>query len=149
MSNQIKYEKRAAERGEVFTLERKVNAMCDLVKKECERIDLRFLEAAHEKWDIATVEQDEETIIMLAKPLKLTQVVPKLKNTPEDVAPIISEYIPPLVKVGMAVIHKTFGEGEITWIKENKYVYVKFKAIGGKTFQYPEAFKKGFLILKR
>lgn len=114
MSNQIKYEKRAAERGEVFTVEREVSTMCDLVKEKCERIDSRFLEATREKWGIAAAEQDEETIIKLAKPLKLTQVVPKLKNTPEDVAPIISEHIPPLVKLGTAVIHKTFGEGEIT-----------------------------------
>ena len=43
---QIKSRKRVAERGEVFTAEREVNAMLDLVKQETERIDSRFLEPA-------------------------------------------------------------------------------------------------------
>lgn len=43
---QIKSRQRVAERGEVFTAEREVNAMLDLVKQETERIDSRFLEPA-------------------------------------------------------------------------------------------------------
>lgn len=43
---QIKSKKRVAEHGEVFTAEREVKAMCDLVKTETERIDSRFLEPA-------------------------------------------------------------------------------------------------------
>lgn len=43
---QIKSKERVAERGEVFTAEREVNAMLDLVKHETERIDSRFLEPA-------------------------------------------------------------------------------------------------------
>lgn len=43
---QIKSKERVAERGEVFTAEREVKAMCDLVKNETERIDSRFLEPA-------------------------------------------------------------------------------------------------------
>lgn len=35
-----------ANHGEVFTAEREVKAMCDLVKDECERIESRFLEPA-------------------------------------------------------------------------------------------------------
>jgi hypothetical protein len=35
-----------ADHGEVFTSEREVNAMLDLVKQEAERIDSRFLEPA-------------------------------------------------------------------------------------------------------
>lgn len=45
-SAQIKSKKRVAERGEVFTAEREVKAMCDLVAQECDRIDSRFLEPA-------------------------------------------------------------------------------------------------------
>ena len=41
---QVKSRKRVAEHGEVFTAEREVNAMLDLVKPETERIDSRFLE---------------------------------------------------------------------------------------------------------
>lgn len=44
--SQIKSIARVAERGEVFTAEREVNAMCDLVKDECLRPDSRFLEPA-------------------------------------------------------------------------------------------------------
>ncbi len=43
---QIKSRKRVTEQGEVFTAEREVNAMLDLVKQETERIDSRFLEPA-------------------------------------------------------------------------------------------------------
>lgn len=43
---QVKSKKRVAEHGEVFTAEREVNAMLDLVKQETERIDSRFLEPA-------------------------------------------------------------------------------------------------------
>ena len=44
--NQIKTKQRVSEHGEVFTSEREVNAMLDLVKQETERIDSRFLEPA-------------------------------------------------------------------------------------------------------
>ena len=45
-NKQVKSKKRVAEHGEVFTSEREVNAMLDLVKDETERIDSRFLEPA-------------------------------------------------------------------------------------------------------
>ena len=45
-SSQIKSRDRVAAHGEVFTAEREVKAMCDLVKDETERIDSRFLEPA-------------------------------------------------------------------------------------------------------
>lgn len=43
---QVKSKQRVTEHGEVFTNEREVKAMCDLVKQETERIDSRFLEPA-------------------------------------------------------------------------------------------------------
>ena len=43
---QIKSKKRVADHGEVFTNEREVKAMCDLVKADTENIDSRFLEPA-------------------------------------------------------------------------------------------------------
>jgi len=43
---QVKSKERVADHGEVFTAEREVNAMLDLVKHETERIDSRFLEPA-------------------------------------------------------------------------------------------------------
>lgn len=46
MNHQIKSRERVAAHGEVFTSEREVNAMLDLVKQETERIDSRFLEPA-------------------------------------------------------------------------------------------------------
>lgn len=44
--NQIKSKQRVEDHGEVFTSEREVNAMLDLVMQETERIDSRFLEPA-------------------------------------------------------------------------------------------------------
>ena len=44
--SQTKSKKRIREHGEVFTNEREVKAMCDLVAQECDRIDSRFLEPA-------------------------------------------------------------------------------------------------------
>ncbi len=45
-AKQIVSKKRVAEHGEVFTAQREVNAMLDLVKQETQRIDSRFLEPA-------------------------------------------------------------------------------------------------------
>ena len=45
-SKQVKSKKRVADHGEVFTSEREVNAMLDLVRQETERIESRFLEPA-------------------------------------------------------------------------------------------------------
>jgi SAM-dependent methyltransferase len=44
--NQVKSKKRVTDHGEVYTSEREVNSMLDLVKHETERIDSRFLEPA-------------------------------------------------------------------------------------------------------
>ena len=44
--SQTKSKERVRDHGEVFTAEREVKAMCDLVKDETERIDSRFLEPA-------------------------------------------------------------------------------------------------------
>lgn len=46
MTKQVKSKQRVTDHGEVFTAEREVNAMLDLVKQETERIDSRFLEPA-------------------------------------------------------------------------------------------------------
>lgn len=43
---QVKSKQRVADHGEVFTNQREVKAMCDLVKQETERIESRFLEPA-------------------------------------------------------------------------------------------------------
>lgn len=45
-ANQVKSKDRVTNHGEVFTHEREVNAMLDLVNQETERIDSRFLEPA-------------------------------------------------------------------------------------------------------
>jgi hypothetical protein len=46
MTQQVNSRERVQEHGEVFTNEREVNAMLDMVKQETERIDSRFLEPA-------------------------------------------------------------------------------------------------------
>ena len=45
-NKQVKSKQRVTDHGEVFTSEREVNAMLDLVKDETERIESRFLEPA-------------------------------------------------------------------------------------------------------
>ena len=45
-NGQVKSKQRVTDHGEVFTAQREVNAMLDLVKQETERIDSRFLEPA-------------------------------------------------------------------------------------------------------
>ncbi len=45
-AKQVRTKKRVTDHGEVFTNEREVNAMLDLIKQETERIDSRFLEPA-------------------------------------------------------------------------------------------------------
>lgn len=46
MTRQVKSRQRVTDHGEVFTAEREVNAMLDLVKQETDRVDSRFLEPA-------------------------------------------------------------------------------------------------------
>jgi hypothetical protein len=46
VAGQVKSRERVQEHGEVFTNEREVNAMLDMVRQETERIDSRFLEPA-------------------------------------------------------------------------------------------------------
>lgn len=46
MKKQIKSRQRVADHGEVYTAEKEVKAMCNLVSDECNRIDSRFLEPA-------------------------------------------------------------------------------------------------------
>lgn len=46
MAKQVKSKQRVADHGEVFTAEREVKAMCDLVADDCLRTDSRFLEPA-------------------------------------------------------------------------------------------------------
>ncbi|WP_456378573.1 DNA methyltransferase [Thiolapillus sp.] len=46
MASQVVSKKRVADHGEVYTREREVNAMLDLVKHETQRIESRFLEPA-------------------------------------------------------------------------------------------------------
>ena len=46
IEKQVKSKKRVADHGEVFTNQREVNAMLDLVKHETERIESTFLEPA-------------------------------------------------------------------------------------------------------
>lgn len=50
--------------------------------------------------------------------------------------------------VGVKVMHKSFGEGTITWLdKAGKHIRVQF-SVGEKTFVFPDAFKGGFLKLE-
>ena len=71
---QIISRQRVAERGEVFTAEREVNAMLDLVANECLRPDSRFLEPACGNGNFLTA--------ILKR--KLSELRRKYKNSPYD-----------------------------------------------------------------
>ena len=72
--SQIISRQRVAERGEVFTAEREVNAMLDLVANECPRPDSRFLEPACGNGNFLTA--------ILKR--KLSELRRKYKNSPYD-----------------------------------------------------------------
>lgn len=74
MAKQVKSKQRVAEHGEVFTAEREVKAMCDLVADECLRIDSRFLEPACGEGNFL--------VEILAR--KLAVVKSKYKKSPYD-----------------------------------------------------------------
>ena len=71
---QIKSKERVSQRGEVFTAEREVNAMLDLVANECLRPDSRFLEPAC---------GDGNFFSAILK-RKLTELRRKYKKSPRD-----------------------------------------------------------------
>lgn len=71
---QIKSKERVADYGEVFTAEREVNAMLDLVASECLRPDSRFLEPAC---------GDGNFLSAILK-RKLTELRRKYKKSPHD-----------------------------------------------------------------
>ena len=73
-SSQIKSKERVSQRGEVFTAEREVNAMCDLVANECLRPDSRFLEPAC---------GDGNFLAVILK-RKLAELHRKYKKSPRD-----------------------------------------------------------------
>lgn len=74
MAQQVRSRKRVQDHGEVFTNEREVNAMLDMVKQETERIESRFLEPACGNGNF------------LAEVLrrKLTVVARQYKKSPDD-----------------------------------------------------------------
>lgn len=72
--SQIISRQRVAERGEVFTAEREVNAMLDLVANECLRPDSRFLEPACGNGNFLAA--------ILKR--KLSELRRKYKNSPYD-----------------------------------------------------------------
>lgn len=65
------------------------------------------------------------------------------ENTLEESIRI--DEITEMIKIGSSVHHKKFGEGEVSKIDhENGRISIKF-LIGEKTFEFPNAFMKGFL----
>ena len=71
---QIKSKERVSQRGEVFTAEREVNAMLDLVANECLRPDSRFLEPA----------SGDGNFLSAILKRKLSELRRKYKKSPRD-----------------------------------------------------------------
>lgn len=73
-TDQIKSCERVSQQGEVFTAEREVNAMLDLVANECLRPDSRFLEPAC----------GDGNFLSAILRRKLTELRRKYKKSPRD-----------------------------------------------------------------
>ena len=73
-TGQIKSRERVSQRGEVFTAEREVNAILDLVANECLRPDSRFLEPAC----------GDSNFLSAILRRKLTELRRKYKKSPRD-----------------------------------------------------------------
>lgn len=74
---------------------------------------------------------------------------PEGKPSPAPIAasdPLPDSLPVPEVFVGMAVTHKTFGEGKIVKV-DGSYISVAF-SVGEKPFVLPQCFEKGFLKVK-
>lgn len=73
--------------------------------------------------------------------------LPKMPVVPHVEKPEVEEIDLSGVNIGIAVTHKAFGAGTVTWIdKAQKHIRVTFN-VGEKTFIFPDAFKQGFLKL--
>lgn len=73
--------------------------------------------------------------------------LPKTPVIPQVQKPEIVDFDLSDVNIGVAVTHKAFGAGTVTWIdKAQKRIRVTFN-VGEKTFIFPDAFKQGFLKL--
>lgn len=75
MKEQTKSKNRVADFGEVFTNEREVNAMLDLVKHETERIDSRFLEPACGDGNFLAEVLDENWLLLEADTVKIQMIM--------------------------------------------------------------------------
>lgn len=92
-------------------------------------------------------EEKEPTLVTSAYGIQPpATTTPLTKSEPEK--PKAPPFDYSKVQEGVAVNHKTFGDGAITWIdKSRKYVRVQF-SIGEKMFTMDSAFGQGFLSIK-
>jgi len=102
---QIKSKERVAERGEVFTAEREVNAMLDLVKHETERIDSRFLEPACGNGNflveilrrkLALVNSEQEMVQAVCSIYGIDIMMDNVEECRERLMGVITEHFKPL-----------------------------------------------------
>ena len=73
---------------------------------------------------------------------------PAAPATPKPEQPKEEAFDYSKVQEGVSVVHKSFGEGKVSWIdKARKYIRVQFP-VGEKMFTMETAFVQGFLSLK-
>lgn len=103
------------------------------------------------KTDMAAEESDAYSVEPII-PVPITEAYGTKKPDPAVRSASVTPEKPPEpevdvsgVDVGTAVLHKSFGEGTVSWIgKAQKHIRVTFAA-GEKTFIFPDAFMQGFL----
>lgn len=137
MARQVKSKQRVADHGEVFTADREVNAMLDLVKQETERVDSRFLEPACGDGNFLAeiLRRKLEAAKKRAIPPRKKKPLP-LEFEKQSVIAVASIY---------GVDLKGYGLGQVKGI-DGAIIVVTFDGID-KKFQFPGGFENGFLFL--
>lgn len=138
MAEQIKSKQRVAEHGEVFTAEREVNAMLDLVKQETERIDSRFLEPACGNGNFL-VEILRRKLLLVHSDVELVQAVGSIYGID-----ILQDNVAECRERLLGVVEKHYGKIEGDLLATVKYV-LKHNILWGDalTLCEPEASPKG------
>ena len=122
-----------------------INARKMLVKNGKKSM-VKVLQKAAADGDDKAKEILAEFGIALIKPKPVKEAV-KNSEQPTNVAYEKSVPKSPInVSIGTKVLHKSFGEGTVCKTEEN-HIVIKFKNVGDKTFQNPEAFENEFLTI--
>lgn len=129
-------------RGDGTTKHMKRRAeLIELLRSKGETIDVSNLSLRQIEELVKNLEQKAKPTSPIKPPsVNPTSEQPTPKGTPQSPSSVL------VIKPGTRVIHKTFGEGNVTRLDETgEYIYVKFPNEGVKRFLYPSIFDNGLM----